>query len=454
MTVMSVDPGAHTVRIQYTRHYPTDAPFQPPAQATAKIWSIRVSGVTEGGAYECTPCAPGYHAAHAGTARCTPCSAGHSSVAGATKCTRCKRDTFAPFEGSPECTKCGANTYSLAGSTECAATCAFADRKFSFGPPPPMPKMDKDGGDMDDIDPMKVMMMLPEPTGTLSRQYDLAPLRDAAQTYTLTVPVANPMLGRKEEREVVMSICNPLPPSAPCMAPAAHLPPHTYACSQPAKTENPTHSLANTREVLALGSLLSFDRLQLNLQHRYQQGVTVRYDLGDACEVQGGTAGLWSVVLHIVCNLDAGVGAPRNASDEEVWKMVDGPCQVHLIWETQHGCVVCKDEDYEVLGGACVAGVHDVSYSRSKLCFEGQHPPPPEKGVPCRDQVMASLSPAAFWALTGGLSFVAVTIGTLGCCYLRYKSMYGQYSQVLASDDDGSMPYGSNTLEEDAFGSG
>eukprot|EP00961_Rhodomonas_salina_P099105 1332918-Rhodomonas_salina.1 len=95
---------------------------------------------------------------------------------------------------------------------------------FSFGPPPPMPKMDKDGGDMDDIDPMKVMMhddgdgdgddggddgdgngdgggngddvdschvvvvglglvmmMLPEPTGTLSRQYDLAPLRDAAQ---------------------------------------------------------------------------------------------------------------------------------------------------------------------------------------------------------------------------------------------------------------------------------
>jgi hypothetical protein len=62
----------------------------------AKLHEVRVSGLEDGGAHDCTSCPTGYHAAKSNTKMCLECAAGHTNNADKRTCIAC-----APGEERP-----------------------------------------------------------------------------------------------------------------------------------------------------------------------------------------------------------------------------------------------------------------------------------------------------------------------------------------------------------------
>ncbi len=61
----------------------------------------------------------------------------------------------------------------------------------------------------------------------------------------------------------------------------------------------------------------------------------------------------WKTEVHIVCDLSKGVGRARPL---DVALRHGRACTLELVWESQHGCPLCRLSDYKTMGGNCLEG--------------------------------------------------------------------------------------------------
>lgn len=93
------------------------------ASSTVVITQINITGVTNGGAAECTNCLPGYISSGL-VSYCSVCPAGTTNNSLATSCEPCPANTFNDRIGFA-CIPCGSGTWSSPGSTGCETNCKY-----------------------------------------------------------------------------------------------------------------------------------------------------------------------------------------------------------------------------------------------------------------------------------------------------------------------------------------
>lgn len=119
LIIVPVVAGAHVITFRFRK---------PDATANSRLakiimTEISLTGVSTGGAGDCTTC-PNGSVSPGLVSFCTACQPGSSNNWNNTACTLCPANTFNDRVGNP-CLQCGTGTWSQQGATTCNTNCTF-----------------------------------------------------------------------------------------------------------------------------------------------------------------------------------------------------------------------------------------------------------------------------------------------------------------------------------------
>ena len=113
-----------------------------------------------------------------------------------------------------------------------------------------------------------------------------------------------------------------------------------------------------------------------------------------------------STIISMLCDINAGVGAPRPAYNNTV-ENPPRSCVYNFIWRSLYACPLCTIEDYEISVSQCSDGNKILTHVRLSDCWE-PNPIAPQY-TPCQD------CPQANGLVCGGQGSCDDTSGTCHC---------------------------------------
>jgi len=260
----------------------------------ARIDSIIIANVADGGATNCTDCKAGYYADRAGSTTCTQCPAGTYSSSGAAGCTTCATGYFNPSAGASQCIQCGEGTQSNDDHTDCIVTC---DYKYN------------------------------------NEEYDLSPMaRTDDEMYGPVYDVKNQIY--------YLNVCNREHNNHTCID-AQDQPIDTFACQ-----------VTTLGYGVDLGDVFGFMPLR-NSEYYEEGGVTVHLTNGEPCKNStNGQSYARQTYIDVICDPSAGIGSPI-AFDTDDNIVETSKCVYEFTWNSLYGCHVCTVDDYTYIISDC-----------------------------------------------------------------------------------------------------
>jgi hypothetical protein len=357
----------------------------------AIIEEILVTGVAEGGAVQCTPCAAGFYSDSVSSI-CRPCQPGfYSDEAGLPSCTPCSDGYFASAAGSTACLECGHGTTSSSAADSC------------------------------NISPSHCRYSVKEGIA-----YDLGGLA------RIGGPMWGPVNDPNNSMSYFINMCTKDTSNTTCMGrDGAGM--QVFAC-QEATISDEFHE---NYLAVSLGEVMAF----YPLEQAPRSGLVVSFQGGTRCS-NGESR---SLNVTMLCDRSAGHGEPAlfPGSAVEYEK-----CRYRLLWRTQFACPLCTAEDMQAIPGECsLTGKRPVNmaWREPRVCHGGA-PLPPVQLEDCVAVVLDKTKVAVI-VLASSAVFLLLCLA-LVFLYVRNRKIYREYS-VLKEQNEADMELERYTLDEE-----
>ena len=274
----------------------------------ARIDSIIIANVVDGGATNCTACKDGSFTSQPGQSVCSTCPPGTYSSSGASSCTPCDSNHFNPSSGASECLPCGESTQSNEDHTDCLVTC-----QYTYD----------------------------------NQQYDLSPMaRTDDEMY-------GPIYDSKNQ-VYYLNLCNREHNNHTCIDLQGN-PIDTFACQ-----------VTTVGFGVDLGDVFGFLPLRYSVYYP-DGGVTVHLTNGEACKnTTSGQSFPRQTYIDVVCDATAGIGSPiPYDTDDNI--VETSKCVYEFTWRSLYGCHECTSDDFTYIISDCnTEGNRFIQYEWAK----------------------------------------------------------------------------------------
>eukprot|EP00771_Trimastix_marina_P000635 gnl/Trimastix_PCT/1656.p1 GENE.gnl/Trimastix_PCT/1656~~gnl/Trimastix_PCT/1656.p1 ORF type:complete len:956 (-),score=237.75 gnl/Trimastix_PCT/1656:143-3010(-) len=258
-----------------------------------------------------------------GAVDCSICPAGEAAPEGSIECSVCSPGTHTATEGMAQCMTCPNNTFAdMPHAHECLACGAGTTTPAGSG------------------DCGYGCVFQPDAT----TRYDLSALSRDDEMY-------GPVYDADDAHKYYLNICS-----------KRHL---NHSCHDDQGRPIPAFACQITYHGngMDLGNQMAY----LPLTSDPRGGLHIQYFHGTECA--HGVNRITNVTM--LCDHDAGAGFP-------VWESESPRCVYNFLWRSMYACRECRDEDFTISPGACVASKRKMTevFREPRMCHGGRGPKP------------------------------------------------------------------------------